>query len=105
MGFLQAMGLSRRQLIGLLALEHVVMVITGVALGTWAGLQMSGLSVESVSQTETGKAVLPPFILVTEWGLMALVYAVVAAVVLISLFVLNRSIVRLDLNTISKLEV
>ena len=45
MGFLQAMGLSRRQMMGLLGLEQLVIVTVGLALGTWAGFQMSTLMV------------------------------------------------------------
>ncbi len=104
MGYLQAIGLSRRQIMGIVTIEHLVMAVVGVAIGTWAGIQMAKLSVSSVSQTEAGRPILPPFILVTEWGIMAIIYAILAAIVLVSLYTLSRSIVRLDLNVISKME-
>ena len=104
MVFLQAIGFSRRQLLGLLGLEHLVVVIIGLGLGSWSGLRMSNLVVSSLSHTETGTSVLPPLILVTQWGFMALIYAILLLVVMGTLLILNRAISRLDLQTISRLE-
>ena len=104
MGFLQSLGLSRGQMIGLLSLEHLAIVVVGVGLGTWFGFQMSSLIVSSVAVTETGSRVVPPFILTTDWGFMAPVYVLLAAIFVGALYWLLRSVLRLDLHLISRVE-
>ena len=104
MGFLQSLGFSRRQLMGLLGFEHLTMAVAGLGLGTWAGFQMSELMVSSVAVTEKGVEVFPPFVLITNWGLMLPTYAALAGIFIAALLVLNRSIRRLDLTTIAKIE-
>ena len=104
MGFLQSMGLSRRQLIGLLTLEHLVMITVGLGLGTLAGFLMSSIMVSSVAITERGDPVIPPFILTTDWSSLTIVYLSLLAIFATSLFRLTRSMVGLDLNVISRVE-
>lgn len=103
-GFLQSLGVSRRQLMGLLGFEHLTIVLIGLGLGTWAGFQASRLMVSSVAVTETGDRVVPPFILITDWGLMLPTYAALAGIFLASQYVLNRSIRSLDLTAISRVQ-
>ena len=103
-GLLRSMGLSRRQVMGLLSLEHFVIGVMGLGLGTWAGFQMSTLMVSSIAVTDSGQRVVPPFILTTDWNYMLLIYAALAAIFLAALFRLTRSMMRLDLYTISRTE-
>ena len=100
LGFLQCMGLSRGQLMGLLGFEHLVIAAVGVGLGTWAGFQISELTVKPLAVTETGEQVVPPFILVTNWSFMAPTYVALAAVFVGALFFLTRKIRHLDLQSI-----
>ncbi len=104
MGFLRSMGLSWGQMAGLLALEHLVVVLVGLGLGSWAGLEMSRRMVSSVAVTDRGSPVLPPFILITDWSFMGPIYAALVALFLIALFRLNRGMRNLDMHTISRLE-
>lgn len=103
-GFLQSLGVSRRQLMGLLGFEHLAIVLIGLGLGTWAGFQASRLMVSSVAVTETGDRVVPPFILVTDWSLMLPTYAALLGIFLASQYLLNRSIRSLDLTAISRVQ-
>ena len=104
MGFLQSMGLSRRQMTALLAFEHLTVAAIGLGLGTWAGFQMSRLMVSTLAVTEAGEPVLPPFILMTDWSLMAPTYVGLVGILIGALYVLSRSIGRLDLHVISRVE-
>ena len=104
MGYLQSLGISHRQLMGLLGFEHLAIAAAGLGLGTWAGYQTSRLMVSSLAVTETGDRVVPPFILTTDWSLMLPTYAALIAVFLAALYVLNRTMLRLDLHTISRVE-
>ena len=71
MGSLRSLGFSRMQTIGLVGLEHMLVALIGLGVGTWAGFQMSRMMVASVAVTDSGGRVLPPFILTTNWLLMA----------------------------------
>ena len=103
-GFLRTLGLSRRQMIGLLGLEHVVVIVLGMGLGTWAGFQMSKLMVRSVAVTERGDSILPPFILGTDWSFMLPIYALLFLIFAVALLALNRSVLRADLHAILRAE-
>ncbi len=102
-GFLESMGLSRLQLGAMLTLEHMAVVAIGLGLGTWAGFLMSRMMASSLAVTEEGAAVTPPFLLITDWVLMAPTYAIMMAVFLTSLLVLWRSVGNLDLQAIARL--
>ena len=102
MGFLKSLGFSRRQLLGLMGFEHLAIVAMGLGLGTVAGFQMSRTMVSVVSVTETGERAVPPFLLMTDWGVMVPTYAALIATFVVVLFILNRGIGRLDLQAISR---
>ena len=105
MGFLQAFGFTRRQILGLLSMEHLVVVVVGLGLGTWAGLQMSSSMVESVTVTDRGEQVLPPLILTTDWLAMSAVYLLLLAIFGFALYRLTRGMVSVDLQTAARMEI
>ena len=102
-GFLESMGLSRLQLGAMLTFEHLAVVAIGLGLGTWAGFLMSRMMAGSLAVTEDGAAVTPPFLLITDWALMAPTYMIMAAIFVSSLLVLWRSVGDLDLQAIARL--
>ena len=104
MGFLQSLGLSRRQMMGLLALEHLVIVVVGLVLGTITGWVMSDLMVQSVAVTENGERVLPPFILETDLSVLIPIYIVLILIFLATVYRLIRSMLNVDLHAISRME-
>ena len=65
---------------------------------------MSKLMVSPLAVTEKGEPVVPPFILTTDWSMMLPTYAALVAVFVTALFAVNRSILRLDLHKISRME-
>ena len=104
-GTLRSLGLTRPQMMGLLGIEHIAIAVIGLALGNWAGFQMSKMMVSTLAITETGDPVIPPFLLRTEWGLMAPVYIVLVLVILTAIFAVYRAIGRMRLHEISRVEV
>jgi putative ABC transport system permease protein len=102
MGFLQTLGLSGRQLLGLLGLEHLVIALFGLGLGTWAGFQMSTIMVRSVAVTERGNEVVPPFVVITDWNFMGPIYLILAAIFVVAVWVLHRGVAHLDLHTLAR---
>ena len=105
MASLRSLGFNRFQTIGLVGFEHLLVAFTGLGLGTWAGFQVSRMIVSSVAVTDGGGRVLPPFILTTNWVLMASLYAALMAVFLVSLLTLGRRFLRVDLRRLSRMEV
>ena len=101
-GLLRSLGLSRLQLVGLVGLEHLLVATIGLAVGAWAGFQMSRLTVSSVAVAEAGGRVLPPFVLTTEWSIMGPLYVALAAMFLVSLLTMGRRMLRLDLRRLSR---
>ena len=104
MGLLRSLGIGHRQMIAFLALQHLFIVAVGMGLGTWAGFQMSHLTVPSVSAIETGGSVVPPILVMTDWRVIVAVYSALVGTFAAILFVLTRGILRLDLQTISRVE-
>jgi hypothetical protein len=48
--------------------------------------------------------VIPPYVMITDWPMLALIYAVTASIFLLSTLALARSMRRLELHSISRLE-
>ncbi len=104
MGFLLALGLRSRQMTRLLSAEHLVIVAIGLTIGTVAGFSMSSIMVSALAVTESGAEVVPPFILTTDWVVMAPVYGALVFIFVGALLWLSRSVTRLDLYEMSRLE-
>ena len=102
-GFLRSLGLSNGQLLGLLAFEHLAILLVGLGLGAWAGFQMSHLAVSSVVIVSSDD-VLPPFTSITDWGFLLPMYLGILVVVLVSFVALLRATRHIDLHTVSRME-
>ena len=104
MGFLQALGLRRRQMTWLLSSEHLVIVSIGLILGTLAGFAMSNIMVSALAVTENGSPVVPPFILTTDWAFMVPIYVVLVVTFVGALLWLARAVSRVNVHEMSRLE-
>lgn len=65
--YLRAMGFSKPGFMRSAAIEHGIVAVLGVVVGVVAGLVTSRLAVGAIAYSETGRALLPPFILQTSW--------------------------------------
>ena len=104
MGSLRSLGFSRVQTIGLIGLEHMLVALIGLGVGTWAGFQMSRMVVSSVAVTDGGGRVLPPFILTTNWTLMGPLYAILLAIFITALLTFGGRVLSIDLRRLSRME-
>ena len=93
-GSLQSMGLSRAQVAGLVGFEHLTISVMGLALGIWAGFQMTRLMLSPLSLTETGETLVPPFQSATNWGLLVPMVMAIIVVFLVALAILGRNVGR-----------
>lgn len=85
-------------------MEHLVIAIFGLGLGTWAGFEMSKIMVQSVAVTETGARVIPPFILTTSWVFMGAIYIILSSIFVTAVAILHRGVTKMDLQTVSRQE-
>ncbi len=88
---LQSLGASRRQGAVRLALENLVVVAVGIALGAWAGLLMSELFMPALSPT---KAPVPPVVVTTDWTVLGAIWTAEALAFAAMLLLFERRIVR-----------
>lgn len=65
--YLRAMGLARSGFMRSALIEHGIVALIGIIVGVAAGLVASRLAVGAIAYSETGRALLPPFILQTSW--------------------------------------
>lgn len=76
---MRAMGVSRGQVFRLLAFEYAIVAVIGLAAGVYLGLVVGRRMLSFLEVTDAGTKVAPPFVLQTNWTMVA---AALAAVVL-----------------------
>ena len=103
-GALRSLGLSRAQAVGLVFVENAAVALAGLGVGTWAGFQMSRVIVSAVAVSESGGRALPPFILTTDWTLIAPLYAALIGVFAICLLAFGARAFDADLQRVSRME-
>ena len=77
---LRTLGSSRGQLNAVVWFNLAVVVIAGVAVGTWAGAQIGAALLPVLEVSEGGVRATPPLTLQTDWRMLALAYAVLSIV-------------------------
>ena len=91
---LRTLGSSRGQLNAVVWFNLAVVVIAGVAVGTWAGAQIGAALLPVLEVAEGGVRATPPLTFETDWRMLALAYAVLAGVSIVTViwlaFVTNR---------------
>lgn len=91
---LRTLGSTRGQLNGVVWFNLAIVVIAGVAVGTWAGAQIGAALLPVLEVAEGGVRATPPLTFETDWRMLALAYAVLAIVSLVTVvwlaFVTNR---------------
>jgi hypothetical protein len=69
---LRALGLSKGQVLRMLAFEYALVIVLGLVAGAYLGLVVGRQMLSFLNVTEDGGRVVPPFILETDWGIVAL---------------------------------
>jgi len=77
--YLRAMGLSKPGFMRSALIEHGIVAIVGIGVGIAAGLFSSRVAVGAIAHSDSGRALLPYFILETSWWPLILVLAIAAA--------------------------
>ena len=87
---LRSAGFTGWQLSWLLGVEHLVVAVIGLGIGTWTGFKMSDLMASSIAVTAEGLPIVPPIVTVTNWQVLIPFYVVLIAVVTGALLLLRR---------------
>jgi ABC-type lipoprotein release transport system permease subunit len=82
---LRALGLSPGQLYSTLLLEQIILMLSGLALGTILGLLLNQLTLSGLPLRLGEVDTIPPFLVQTDWGLIFRVYLTLVITFLISL--------------------
>ncbi len=77
---LRTMGFSTRQIFGLVGFEQLFVIISGVLVGTFLGMPLSGLMIDYMGVNEQGQDVIPPIVTQISWGTVLTVYSLLAVV-------------------------
>ncbi len=91
---LGAIGLTRRQVMAVLALEYAIVGVVGVAAGVIVGQFVGRRMLSFLDVTEAGLPVEPGFVLQTEWLVVIVGAAAVAAVFAVALVGAARALDR-----------
>jgi putative ABC transport system permease protein len=103
MGILRAMGLTVRQLFGLLMFEQVFLILLGVVVGTGLGVVAGDLFIPFF-QVSTGFVnAIPPFVVETAWGDVLRIYIVLGLMLGVGLSSTAVLIARMKLYRTVKL--
>ena len=96
--YMRSLGLSRGGYLRMVLVEHSLVGILGVGLGIASGLVVSGLSVTSIAHTATGRELVPPFVLQTNWLPAALLLGAVAVAAAVAIAAILRAYSRAPIH-------
>ena len=82
---LRALGLSPRQLYATLLVEQIILMLSGLALGTILGILLNELTLSGLPLRLGELDTIPPFMVQTDWTLVIRVYLTLVIVFLLSL--------------------
>lgn len=102
-GIMQAVGLSMRKMIGLVAWEMALLILTGVFLGTFLGITISQLFIPAIQIGAGLTENTPPYLVEISWGAVYQVYVLFALLFLVALLVLSLILRRMNLFQAIKL--
>ena len=77
---MRTMGLSTRQLVSLMWVEQALVIVVGIALGTWMGGRLGASVMPFLGYDDRGAQVLPPFVIEVGWQNLLLTYLAMAAI-------------------------
>lgn len=101
---LRALGLSATQLYSILILEQILLILSGLALGTVLGLLLNRLTLPGLPLTLGGRPPVPPFLAQTDWRGVSGIYVALATAFLLSLGVATMFLWRAKLHELLRVD-
>ena len=103
LGMLRAIGLSITQMVGYLAGEQAMLILTGMGLGTAIGVLASAIFIPFLQFGLDAAAAYPPFVVQIAWQQIATIYAVFGAMFVLAVGVLMVLLIRMKIFEAVKL--
>lgn len=103
LGVLRAIGLSLRQMIGMLGWELAALIVTGVAAGTGLGVLVSLWFIPYLQVGVEASSRFPPFVVAIAWPAMARIYLLFAVLFVAALGGLVALLARMRISQAVKL--
>ena len=96
---MRTMGFTTRQLVSLMWLEQALVILVGMALGTWMGGRLGATIMPFLGHDDRGGQVLPPFVIEVGWQNLLVTYVamglIFTAIILgVILFIRRMSLSR-----------
>lgn len=92
---LRIIGFSTRQLMTMIWLEQAIVILVGMALGTWMGGRLGATIMPFLGHDDFGSRVVPPFVNSIDWDALLITYAIMVvvfmAVITGLIFVIRRT--------------
>ena len=102
-GVLRALGLSTWQLYSSLLLEQVIMVVSGLTLGTLLGIGLNQLTLPGLPLRLGEMANIPPTIPKTDWQVVISIYLTLAVAYLISIGIGTFFLWRMEIHRVVRI--
>ena len=98
MALLRTVGVGNFSILIQLFLEYAIITGTGLVLGVVLGNRISLLLLAYLEIDETGRTVLPPFQIETDWQILGVAFAVLISVLVVGVLATWRWFLKLELN-------
>ena len=98
MALLRTVGVGNLSILIQVFLEYAIIVGTGLVLGVILGNRISLLLLAYLEIDETGRTVLPPFQIETDWQILGVAFAVLIGVLIVGVLATWRWFLKLELN-------
>jgi ABC-type antimicrobial peptide transport system permease subunit len=84
------MGMKASTFGRLVLIEHAIVAVLGIGIGVVSGWYVSRLAVSSLTFTQSGRELLPPFVMQTNWIPVAILTAVIVGSTLVAVYSIMR---------------
>ena len=99
---LSSMGMKSSSFGTLMLIEHLMVVFLGIGIGIVSGWYVSRLAVSSLTFTQTGGDLLPPFVMQTNWVPVAILGVVIVGATLIAVYRVMRQYRTLPIHELTR---
>ncbi len=92
-----------RQLIGLVVLEHVLVIGVAVAVGALAGARLGSTIMPYLANSGEGVDVVPPMILQIDWSSFAIAFGLLGGVLAIVIAIVLYAVYKMSIHSAMRL--
>ncbi len=99
---LSSMGMKTSTFGRLVLIEHAMVALLGIGIGIASGWYVSRLAVSSLTFTQSGRELLPPFVLQTDWIPVAVLATVIISSTLVAVYRIMRQYRTLPIHELTR---